>query len=173
MQAVRFLLTLAFVALSIELPLAQYSPTPPRFLSADQTTAGITNVVVVVDLANTPVKRGVDADRVRAQVEQRLREAGFAIDSTRTSVPVLRIKIGAFLSSDPCAGKPNGILLTELFLQQHVTLGQGALALATTWQDRFVTPTSSGENDFGTLMSTLDQELSRFVEAHNGVQGDH
>ena len=104
MRRLRCVLTVALIPLFVGVALAQSERTPPRLLTRDETVAGITKITVVVDLADTPVRKQMEPAELRTKVEQRLREAGFLVSPADNStfaetggpnsVPVLRLKIG-------------------------------------------------------------------------------
>jgi hypothetical protein len=150
----------------------QSPATTPRFLTPNETIAGITSLVVLVDFANTPaVRQGLDAAEIRARIEQRLHDAGLTTErsSLENHQPVLRITIGAFLAAPPDAGSSrSAFLIARARLEQPVTIRTDTVASAITWEDNIV---SSGYADsYGaTLNALVDREVSTFLDVYQTV----
>jgi hypothetical protein len=129
------------------------------------TLRGLKAVKVAVDPPPSEMEReGLDREHLRARIEQKLRDAGIAIDND--AVEFLGLSI-----STARAGRKNPLsLMVGLGLYQVVTLGRDKTAktVAETWgEQKIMAPPSRGLGDAAS--STVDGLADDFVKAYRSV----
>ncbi len=129
------------------------------------TLRGLKSVKVAVDPPPTEMEReGLDREHLRARIEQKLRDAGIAVDNDAAEF------LGLSISSTRSGRKNPLSLMVSLGLYQVVTLSRDKTAktVAETWGEQKVM--SAQPRDLGdSASSTVDEMADDFVKAYRSV----
>ena len=136
------------------------------------TLRGLKAVRVVVDPPSPEIEReGLDRDHLRSRIEQRLRDAGIAIDNDAAEFVGLNITSvrGVKTSVFSLKGGPLSLMIS-LGVYQVVTLNRdkSAKTVAETWSEQRVmsaAPKAVGD----ALASAVDELADDFVKAFRSV----